>query len=96
MIENNKNCMKALIIQRVQEIYDMWNGVEEGKAYIILNVETAEEREMGIMKLQPKSSPVFYGMKDFIDIAEACGYSTYVRVANNMSNVPSPVLVISI
>ena len=95
MIKNNENCMKALVNQRINEILDMWSQNPSGKCYLLRHCETREQFESGTVVIQPTYGDKFYGIDDFINIANACGYSTYLKTQENRAGKQVPTLVIN-
>ena len=66
-----------------------------GKPYLLRHCETKEQYESGTVVIQPTYGDIFYGIDDFINIANACGYSTYLKIQENMDGKQAPTLVIS-
>ena len=96
LIKANENCMKALVNQRINEILEMWSQQNlRGKPYLLRHCETKEQYESGTVVIQPTYGDIFYGIDDFINIANACGYSTYLKIQENMDGKQAPTLVIS-
>lgn len=87
----NKNIKEAekLINMLLNETITRWASISGGEAYMIRHTENSDDRHIVI---QPTHSDTFYGINDYIHIAEVCGCYLYVTCEKNLDGKTTPTL----
>lgn len=87
MITRNIKEAERLINMLINETITRW--ASGGEAYLIRYAENSNDSHIVI---QPTHSDTFYGMSDYIHIAEVCGCSMYVTCEENLDGKTTPTL----
>lgn len=90
MIKSDIKTASVLCNKLINEILDRWSQNEHGHNYIIRRIET----DSHYIILQPTHSDTFFGMSDFVQVANVCGCGFYVDVQENLDGKMTPTLVI--
>ena len=90
MINSDIKTASKLCNQLIREINERWAQDKNGRCYLIRRVECSNK----YIALQPKYSETFYGISDFMQVAQACGCGSYVEVRENLEGIKTPTLVI--
>ena len=91
MITKDLKSADRLINRTINTTLEMWSQDSNGQCYLIRHCEN-EADENDVIKIQPTYSEVFYGIGDYIRIAEACGCDYYVSVEENKAGKMTPTI----
>jgi hypothetical protein len=89
MITRNIKEAERLINTLINETITRWASAPDGEVYLIRHTEESDGTRIVI---QPTHSDTFYGMSDYIHIAEVCGCSMYVTCEENLDGKITPTL----
>ena len=88
MINKDIQTARKLVNRLMNETLDRWSQKENGKVYLIRYSMVAKDG----FAIQPTHGTVFYGIDEYIKIADVTGCSCYVDVSENQDGLMTPTL----
>ena len=89
MIKRDIQTAGKLVNSLINETINRWSSEPNGKVYMIRHTEDSDSEHIVI---QPTHSDTFYGIDDYIHVAEVCGCSMYITCKKNLDGKTTPTL----
>lgn len=88
MIKKDIKTAEKLVNQLMKETLERWSQEENGKGYLIRYSMVDKDG----FAIQPTHGTVFYGIEDYIKIADVTACNCYVGVSENKDGLMTPTL----
>lgn len=91
MITKDLQSAQKLVNNVLNNVIDRWGSSDGGRCYLLRHTENSSDDHI---EIQPTYSNAFYGISEFIHIAEVCGCSFYVVSRENQDGILAPTVCI--